>query len=646
MTPPESPSPGVLETRSFAVIADADEVLARPALLAVFADAFGPDADATLVLATDDTDGLAPQLLSAAGAAGLAEDELPDLLALPVGSLSEAPDGVAGHVHALLSEEARDGAWAALPRCSVADGARLRRLGDLHRDLADVRAQLPERLALPPDYLHRPVPEYFDDAHRADTAIVHQPDVYGAAAELARRTGATHIIDIGCGAGEKLLELAPEFHLVGMDFGDNLEHCRLVHPQHTWLQWDIERDPLPELPAALLRRAVVVCADVIEHLVDPAGLLAGLRRLAPHAQAILLSTPDRERVRGPHDSGPPPNTAHVREWSLDELVVLLEAADLSPAFAGHTINNDRDRLKRTSILILDGHRGGPLAPAPDNFTVTAVLPAFNEADIIEHSVRRLVAQGVRVHVVDNWSTDDTVARVQALGLGDAVTVERFPHDGPSETYDWAVLLRNTERIAAALEDGWVIHQDVDEIRESPWPGVGLRDALYHVQRCGYDAIDHTVIDFVPTDDELADGGDFEQHMRHFRFGDRPGHFLQVKAWRVRSERVDLASSGGHDARFPGRRIFPYKFLAKHYPVRSQAHGERKILAERVSRWNAQEREQGWHHHYDAVASDHVFVRPEDELLRHDETFATEYLVEHLTGVGILEASQAAHAAAA
>ena len=66
---------------------------------------------------------------------------------------------------------------------------------------------------------------------------------------------------------------------------------------------------------------------------------------------------------------------------------------------------------------------------------------------------------------------------------------------------------------------------------------GLRDALYHVQRCGYDAVDHTVIDFPPVEAALPPDDDFEAHMRHFEFGRRPG------------------------------RVFPYKFLAKHYPVR-------------------------------------------------------------------------------
>ncbi len=622
-----------IDARAFAVIADADEIVARPALLAAFAAEFGPDDDVTLVLATDEVDLLPEAFAAAAASVALDDDAMPDVLALPVGSLEDALWSLAPEVHAVLSDESPPAAWERLPWCSGVDASRLRRLCEMRAECADVRGRLPERFALPPGYVARDVPVYFDDTHRAEAEVIHQPDVYEAAAALARRTGATHIIDIGCGAAGKLLALAPEFELIGVDFGDNLEHCRRTHPQHTWLRWDIELEAPPELSPELLGRAVIVCADVIEHLVDPTGLLVGLRRLGEHAQMTIISTPDRERVRGLDDPGPPQNAAHVREWSLRELVELLTAGGLPPAFAGHTINNDRDRLKRTCMAIFDPRRTGPVAAAAADFDVLAVIPAYNEADVIEHTVTRLVEQGVRVRVVDNWSTDDTVARVEALGLGERVRVERFPAEGPSATYDWQALLRNTERIAAESGADWVIHHDADEVRESPWPGVGLRDALHHVQRCGFNAIDHTVIDFVPVDDGFA-GGDVEGHMRHFRFGTRPGHFVQVKAWRADRGAVDLAGSGGHDAQFSGRDVFPYKFLLKHYPLRSQEQGRRKVFVDRRGRGNPQERAMGWHTQYDAIQPEQTLIVPADELLGHDAAFATEYLVERLTGAGL------------
>ena len=83
---------------------------------------------------------------------------------------------------------------------------------------------------------------------------------------------------------------------------------------------------------------------------------------------------------------------------------------------------------------------------------------------------------------------------------------------------------------------------------------------------------------------------------------------------------------------------PNKFLAKHYPVRSQAHGERKVLGERVARWNLDERKLGWHHQYEPVTPGHTFIQPTDGLSHHDDGFATEYLVERLTGVGIVAAA--------
>ncbi|MBI5105820.1 MAG: glycosyltransferase family 2 protein [Solirubrobacterales bacterium] len=494
--------------------------------------------------------------------------------------------------------------------------------------------RLPEGLRLPEGYVARIPPEYFDDAGRVDADIVHQPDVYEAAARIARVAGATHLVDVGCGAGEKLLPHAPEFTLVGVDYGPNLEHVRATAPEHTWIGWDAEGGEPLRLPDGVAERSVVICADVIEHLVDPAGLLTALGELAEQAVAVLVSTPDRALVRPPGDLGPPGNPAHVREWTLDELVALLGDGGLAPTFAGHTVNNSRDRLKRTSLCIVEARRHRTIAPAPPDFRVTAIVTAYNEGDVIESALRDLAAQGCHVHLVDNHSTDDTVARAQALGLGDRLTVERFPADGPTGTYDWEALLRNVEAVARRT-GGWVMHMDADELRRTPWDGVSLRDGLHHVHARGFTAVDFTSMVFVPVDDSFAPGGDLWTGFSHFEFGGRPGHFIQVKAWNADAGAAEIAPSGGHEAVFPGRRVFPYKFLQLHYPIRSQAHGERKVFADRAARWNAEERARGWHVQYDRYAPGTSFLRDPAELLEWDPaTFGREYLTERLTGVGI------------
>jgi hypothetical protein len=131
------------------------------------------------------------------------------------------------------------------------------------------------------------------------------------------------------------------------------------------------------------------------------------------------------------------------------------------------------------------------------------------------------------------------------------------------------------------------------------------------------------------------GSSFEEHFRHFEFSKQSGHFLQIKAWENLGLPVSLAESGGHNAQFKGQRVHPYKFLLKHYPIRSQEHGERKVFYDRKMRWNAKERAAGWHSHYDPIQPGHVFLRPRSELRIYDEEeFNKQYLVERLSGVGV------------
>jgi glycosyltransferase involved in cell wall biosynthesis len=305
------------------------------------------------------------------------------------------------------------------------------------------------------------------------------------------------------------------------------------------------------------------------------------------------------------------------------------STDLShvPAFEGWA--RDRQRLR-----ILE-----PTPPqitrAPDNFRVLAVVPTYNEGDVIEHTLGYLLADGLHVYVLDNWSADGTP---EIAARHDLVGLERFPRSGPSPSYDLRRILARVEDIAAHLDADWVVLHDADERRRGPWPGVGLRDALYAVDQRGFTCVDHITLTFWPTHGSPTCAGtrDVEQVLTYFEFSAHPGHFHQRRAWkRSPGQRVELAASAGHDVQFPGRRVFPYRFLLKHYPIRSQAHGERKVFAERRPRWNAAERAFGWHAQYDHLTS---FERDPSELILFDPaTFYEDWLMERLSGVGVFDA---------
>lgn len=214
---------------------------------------------------------------------------------------------------------------------------------------------------VPRDYTARERPEYFVAEREG---IVYQPDVYAEAARLAREHGLGRVIDVGCGDGRKLAALHPEFELVGIDYGENLEACRARYDFGTWVSHDLETsDELP-VPAAQLRGSVVVAADVIEHLVQPQRLLAQLRAAQRVAGVVVLSTPERELVRGRGHLGPPGNPAHVREWTLPEFARLLRDAGFRGTL-GLTRSTDREPPELSTMLAICTADGPKLVPDPD-----------------------------------------------------------------------------------------------------------------------------------------------------------------------------------------------------------------------------------------------------------------------------------------
>lgn len=271
-------------------------------------------------------------------------------------------------------------------------------------------------------------------------------------------------------------------------------------------------------------------------------------------------------------------------------------------------------------------------PVPDAFRVLAVMPAYNEADVVVRCVQGLLDEGVDVHVLDNWSTDGTCELLAGLTGRGALTVERFPERDAPVRYEWEVILRRVEAVAAASGADWCVLHDVDERRRGPWGGRDLRTSLHEVGRRGYNAVDHTVWEYHPVDNTFVDGADVEQVLRYWAPPRVGANRTQIKAWSLPGGHVDLASAGGHEAAFPGRRVFPYHFLLKHYPIRSQAHGERKVLVDRKPRFSLDERRRLWHRHYDHVRTGHDFLWSPDALQLDSDETAAELLVERVLGL--------------
>lgn len=200
------------------------------------------------------------------------------------------------------------------------------------------------RYCLPRDYRARKSPSYFIDGQSETT---WQPDVYSHAGAVARRFGARRIVDVGCGAGDKLAALHPEFEIVGLDYGPNLDLARARYSFGDWIQHDLSKPrPLP----VELTGTVLVAADVVEHLLRPEYLLRAIREALFVSHAAILSTPDRKLWRGDKDLGPPLNPAHVREWTADEFAAFLAKEGLEPFKLVHTRSHDQSNAPQNTIL--------------------------------------------------------------------------------------------------------------------------------------------------------------------------------------------------------------------------------------------------------------------------------------------------------
>ena len=376
-------------------------------------------------------------------------------------------------------------------------------------------------------------------------------------------------------------------------------------------------------------------ADLTSPLSVPAGALI----LLPHGMQHLRGSPDKAQTL-------------VEQMQAAQLVVLVDEVDIAQdtaqiwqlaqrlslplEFVGYTQDiYGKSRL----VSILSPARPQPPALPTDDFRAVAIISTFNEIDIIEPVIQHLAHNEIDIYLIDNWSTDGTYEFIQQTHHPRVIGLERWPKSGPADIFEWSGILNRKVELSHEIHADWYLHHDADEIREAPWQNLSLRRAIYHADQLGYNAIDFTVLDFHPTDNGYPAGSPPQDYFRYFKFGVQPSDFLQVKAWKATHVPVDLVRTGGHIAEFQGLKVFPYKFLLKHYPIRSQAHGENKVVKERKDRWSSAERSMGWHSQYDALDLNANYLKNPHGMIEFGSNFHEDFLLERLSGVGILKTVQ-------
>jgi len=442
--------------------------------------------------------------------------------------------------------------------------------------------------------------------------IIEQVEVHVMAQFFYSRSGATGIV---------VITNKPELLI-----GQFPEQTRLFVVCNPWRVVSCRNQLAASLPNAnfitprrlnqkFLEDKILLCIDFLED----GGLLTGfrkqqLKRIAARALISIVNV----------QSSPTGQASKLRSLLPANQTLLVGKARRLPN------STDKDQLLTLGGRLLDiGRQAFPL------LSVLAIMHVYNEQDIITATIKHLLEQGVDVHVIDNWSIDDTYEIIQSLAsTSTRVTYERFPNKANNKFELGKMLTRVTDVAKAKSQYKWVMLNDADEIRWSPWQGVNLQQAFSFIDSLGYSAVDYTVFNFIPTKEGFNAKQDLLKFFNYGEFSGIEGHFVQVKSWKNHPA-ADMASSGGHHVAFPNQKIFPLKFFLGHYPIRSSQHGREKIFKQRKARFSEAEKQKGWHVQYDNMSEGTSFIGDKEKLIDFSaKGFWEEFILERLCGIGV------------
>ena len=164
-------------------------------------------------------------------------------------------------------------------------------------------------------------PSHHNDEKFTDEA---QKEVYEFCYNFMKNNMLNKVIDVGCGSRYKLINILGCFDTIGIDTEPCYSILKNKYPLQKWLLSGETEKTFVNYDE-LNNPDIVICSDVIEHIVNPDNLVDYL--LSLNSKYYIISTPCRKilcnhpKIRNSYKkswNGPPNNKCHVREWTLEE----------------------------------------------------------------------------------------------------------------------------------------------------------------------------------------------------------------------------------------------------------------------------------------------------------------------------------------
>ena len=220
-------------------------------------------------------------------------------------------------------------------------------------------------------------------------------------------------------------------------------------------------------------------------------------------------------------------------------------------------------------------------------TAVALLGVRNESVHIRRCLRDFISEGIDVILIDQESTDDTVAKAREFLGNGLLSVERLKWNG---AFSMTEQLSAQRSLAAAVSHDWVIHASADEWLCAPGDGVRLIDGIASAERAGFNCINFNEFAFIPVVGRSHCHEDYSSEMLSYYFIRPVPTPRLMRAWK-RESALDNRSSAGHELSGIDVRLCDETFILRHYIVLGSDHAREKYLHRVFAK---DELAKGWH----------------------------------------------------
>ena len=124
----------------------------------------------------------------------------------------------------------------------------------------------------------------FKECHQMSCLDECQNEVYQVADSILKKNNYMTVLDIGCGSAFKLIKFFKHQQFVGLEIDPNLSFLKEKYPFYDFRKSDFTH-PMTE------SFDLIICSDVIEHLLDPDELLFFIKNIS--FKHLVISTPER-----------------------------------------------------------------------------------------------------------------------------------------------------------------------------------------------------------------------------------------------------------------------------------------------------------------------------------------------------------------